>query len=581
VKHTTRASRRPKIALAGAALAFGLLVAACGGGDDGGSSGTEAPAGSEAPSGSDAPSATEAPSGTDPAKVPMPGGTLVMGLEAETSDPWRPSEMVCAISCHMVARSVYDALMVPGEDNVPHPYLAESVTPNDDCTVWSITARSGVKFHDGTDFDGAAIVENLSRHKTALLTGTAIKSVTDISVDAADPMTAVVTVEKPWCTFTWYLTGQIGYMASPAWLAASDADEALRNQPVGTGPFVFDSYKPGESYKGVKNADYWNQPYPYLDSIEYIPINDGLKRRDALKAGDIDILHTGNGEVITEFRNSPDEFPSLEITKNGETAYTLLHVTQEGSPIQDQRVRCAMAYATDNALVNEIVSFGVNQLANGPFSPDQVGYLEDSGYPLEQDMARAQELIADYKAENPGELKISLATTTDATNLVIANYQVDFYKEAGFDEVTVDQIDQAQYIVTALLGNFQVFQWRNHGGVDLDQQYVWWHSSSSLDVGALALNFGRIKDAQLDELLDANRASTDPAEKKQIAEDVNRLFAEQCYNIWGSYQVWMIPHKPGINGIEANNLVLPDGMAALEGAGIAGTFYPATVWRES
>lgn len=197
-----------------------------------------------------------------------------------------------------------------------------------------------------------------------------------------------------------------------------------------------------------------------------------------------------------------------------------------------------------------------------------------------QDMAKAQELIAAYKAENPGPLKISLATTNDATNLVIANYQKDWFEEAGVDEVTIDQIDQAQYIVTALLGNFQVFQWRNHGGVDLDQQYFWWHSSSSLDVGSLALNFGRIKDSKLDALLDANRASVDPAEKKQIAEDVNRLFASECYNLWGSYTIWLLASKTAVKGLDASNFVTPEGEVALEGAGIAGTFYPHTVWLQ-
>ena len=241
-------------------------------------------------------------------------------------------------------------------------------------------------------------------------------------------------------------------------------------------------------------------------------------------------------------------------------------------------MRCALAYASDADATNQAVSFGVNKLANGPFSPDQVGFLEDSGYPLVQDMAKAQELIASYKADNPGELKLALATTNDATNLVVANFQKDWFEEAGVDEVTIDQIDQGAYIVTALLGTFQIFQWRNHGGVDLDQQYFWWNTSSAQPVGELALNFGRIKDAKLDALLDANRASADPAEKKQIAEDVNRLFATECYNIWASYTVWMVAGVPQFQGIEASNLVLPDGDQALEGAGIAGTFYPATVW---
>lgn len=519
---------------------------------------------------------------TEPAKQPKSGGNLVMGVEAETSSPWRPAEMVCAISCHQIARAVYDTLALTGADDKPHPYLASAIEPNDDNTVWRITAREGVTFHDGTPFDGAAIVDNLTRHKTGLLTGVAIKSVTDISLDPADPMTAVVTVEKPWATFPYYLTGQVGYIASPTWLAASDADQTLRSQPVGTGPFVFADYKANEFFKATKNPDYWNKPYPFLDSIEFIPIADALKRRDALKAGDVDLIHTTNGQSIVEFRESTDEFPSIETTDKSETAYSLLHVTKEGSILTDQRIRCALANAYDAKTVNDSINQGVNELANGPFSPGQVGYLDDTGYPMVQDMAKAQELVNEYKAEHPGEkLTLALATTNDATNLVVANFQKQWWEQAGIDEVTIDQIDQGNYIVTALLGQFEVFQWRNHGGVDLDQQYFWWHSSSSLPIGELALNFGRIKDDKLDALLDQNRASTDPAEKKQIAEDVNRLFASECYDLWTTWTVWMVVGDPGIEGIPGENLTLPDGGTGQDGAGIAGTFFPATLWLDA
>ena len=106
-------------------------------------------------------------------------------------------------------------------------------------------------------------------------------------------------------------------------------------------------------------------------------------------------------------------------------------------------------------------------------------------------MDKAKELIAEYKAEHPGPLNLSLATTQDETNLTIAQFQKQWFEEAGVDTVTLDQLDQGNYIVAALLGNFQVFQWRNHSGVDMDQQYIWWHSSTALPVGELALNFGR------------------------------------------------------------------------------------------
>ena len=73
-------------------------------------------------------------------------------------------------------------------------------------------------------------------------------------------------------------------------------------------------------------------------------------------------------------------------------------------------------------------------------------------------------------------------------------------------------------------------------------------------------------------------ASTDPARKKEIAEEVNRLFGTQCYDIWGSYSIWGIASKPSVHGLSL--IPLPDGTNAPFGAGISGTFYPMTLWVE-
>ena len=97
-----------------------------------------------------------------------------------------------------------------------------------------------------------------------------------------------------------------------------------------------------------------------------------------------------------------------------------------------------------------------------------------------------------------------------------------------------------------------------------------------MPVGELALNFGRIKDPQIDQLLDQNRSETDPAKKQEYAEEVNRIFAEQCYNLWGTWDIWGIAHKPTVHGVE--NFDLPDGSTSQFGQGIAGTFYPMTLW---
>ena len=572
-----RPPRRAAWALAASLVAFGLLAAACGGDDSGSSAGTTVAGGAGTTAAGGA--ATTAAS----AETPQNGGKLVYGIEADTGSPWEPSKALLAISGHTVIRSIYDSLEIATVDGKVVPYLAESVTPNADYTVWTIKGRSGVTFHDGTPFDGAAIADNLKRHFTSFLTAKILADVAtnadgspQIAVDPSDPMAVTITMKRSWVPFPIYLTGAIGYMASPTWQAAADKDPALEAKPVGTGPFVFKDYKPGESFDATKNPNYWNKPYPYLDEVEYRVIPDGKTRAAALEAGDVNIIQTDDGENIAKFRDEADQFPMTEISAFGETGYTLLNVTQEGSPLTDQRVRCAMAYATDEQALIDKIGAGINQVASGPFSPTQVGYLEDTGYPLKQDMAKAQELVASYKADNPGPLNINLSTTQDATALVVAQAQQEFFKQAGFDNVQISQIEQAKYILTALQGDFQAFQWRNHGGLDLDAQYIWWHSINALPPGQLALNFGRIKDPVIDQALDANRGETDPAKKKELAETVNKEFATQCWNIWGDFDLWGLPHTPDVQGLE--DFTTPSGEKVCLCNGIAGVYNVQSVW---
>ena len=96
-------------------------------------------------------------------------------------------------------------------------------------------------------------------------------------------------------------------------MKAADADTALEAKPVGTGPFVFKDYKPGESFTATKNPNYWNKPYPYLDEVEFRVIPDGKTRASALEAGDVNMIHTDDGENIAKFRDEADQFPMTEI----------------------------------------------------------------------------------------------------------------------------------------------------------------------------------------------------------------------------------------------------------------------------
>ena len=521
---------------------------------------------------------------TPPELKPVAGGKLVMAIEAETSSGWTPASMICAISCHTVARSVYDTLTLVGADGSMQPNLLKSIKPSADYKTWTLTAREGIKFHDGTPFNGAAIADNLSRHQKAFLTGKAFKDVESVTVDPANPMVAIAKMKRPWVSFPVYLAGQIGYMASPTWLKAVEGDPTLATKPVGTGPFIYKEFVANDHFTATKNKDYWRSKdgYPYLDEVTFRPLDDQPQRVKGLEGGTFDMTHLSSGKEIVQVRDEAAKFNMIETTKYGETNYVLLNVANEGanatSPILDQRIRCAMANAYDQTVLNTNKYKGVDKVANGPFSPDQIGYLADSGYP-KFDVAAGKALVDAYKKEkgvNKVEIKLTTTPSPDAQEdqTVFAGQM----KEIGID-ATLNNVEQGAYIVTALKGDFQVFAWRNHGGVDPDAQRIWWHSEAADPLGAFGLNFGRIKDPNIDKQLDIIRESPDAAVRKTAAEEINRIFGKQCYDLWDTWTTWAIASNKKIHGIQ--DYKLPDGGDAAFGSGIAGTFQIAAIWKEA
>lgn len=546
-----------------------MLAAACGDDDSD----------SAAPEGGDEGAGDQSETESEPVDEgePTPGGSLVYGLEADSATPWTPAKTVCAISCHMVMRSVFDPLTLYGDDETVRPNLLESFEANEDNTEWTLTPRQGITFHDGTPFDAAAIVANLEAHKASFLTAKALLQMESAAV-SEDGASAVVTMSGPWGNFPAFLSGQVGYMASPTWLAAAAADTAQEAKPVGTGPFVFESYEPGGSFVATKNAEYWraDEGLPYLDRIEYRVLADSQARKNALLNGDIDMMHASSGEVISELRDQ-DSIELTEITEYGETNYILMNNGDPESHLSDVRVRRALAHALDNQVLIDRRGAGVGEVANGPFSPTQTGHLEETGYP-EYDPEEAKKLLDEYKEETGSDtVEIAYTTTTDPAALQTAELLKQFWEQVGFS-IPLAQIEQGQFIVTALTGDFEMFGWRNHGGVSPDSQRIWWHSETADEPGALALNFGRIRDDVIDENLDIIRTTTDKAEVQEAAEAINERFAEQVYNLWTSWTVWSAASRPEVNGLGA--FTLPDGGETIYGNGFGGSHQVAQLWVE-
>ncbi|MFM2071608.1 MAG: hypothetical protein RLZZ623_1871 [Actinomycetota bacterium] len=525
------------------------------------------------------------------------GGTLIVSGEAEVANPWTPAAMQCDSYCQQRARTFYDPLMVTNSDLKVVGFLVDTFEPNADFTEWTFTLRPGITFHDGTPLDAAAVVKNLQLTGTGLLISNAITDYGknpdgSLAIEATGDLTFTIKTGKggdlsqplPWPNLPATLTGQLGFIASPTWLDAVAADPAKATMAVGSGPFIVDSYAPRDKLVVKRNPNYWmkdakGNQLPYLDSIEFRVIEDSETAGSALENGDIDIFSTSSAVVISKFRAEADKFPMTEQNTLTETNYILIDLDKPG-PLQDERVRCALARAINAQELIDLTADGILQVANGLFSPGQEGYMEDNGTANVQDIEGAKALIAAYQKDNPGDITVNYGTTVSAINAQVAELLKGYWDAIGV-KTDIQQVPQDKFITNALFGDpgFFMYGWRNHAGVTIDNQYFWWHSAAAPPDGSLALNFGRVRDPIVDDNLEKQRTETDPAKREVFAENVNKQMAAKCYQLAESWTLWGTPHKPQVQGLAT--FMLPDGSLSRDGAGFSGQFWTQTLWLDA
>jgi peptide/nickel transport system substrate-binding protein len=534
--------------------ALALFAAACGSKSDS-SGGTTATTGAQT-------NITLAATG-----APQSGGAFVMGLEAE-SDGFNPTVNRWAISGTEVGLAVFDPLVAYDANNTAQPYLAQSLTPNADYTVWTITVRPNIKFHDGTPLNGASITTMFNAHLKSPLTRPALAPIA--SVKTTGDLTSEITMSTPWVTFPNSLTSQLGMVpAASMFNPDGSGTDAGQRAPVGTGPFVFSSWEPDKSFTATKNPTYWRTGLPYLNSIEFRPIPDSGTRTSALRSGDINMMHTSDFQQVVKLRQSAKDGQLQIVEDNGEGEEDFLIVNTADPQVSDVRVRKAMAQALDRKAINAAINAGIAEDATGVFKPTSKWYVE-TDYP-QYDPAAAKAAIQAYTAETGKVPTFTIGTTNNPLNQQQAQLIQQMFNDAGM-KTEVKITEQAAFIADAVQGNYQVNIWRQFGAVDPDGDALWWYSTNGGDgnaKGGLTLNIARNRDPKIDAALDQGRQSTDEATRKQAYADLQRLMATDLPYIWMNHALWAVAAGNSVRGI--TNGPLPDGQPSLPIGG-AGDF---------
>ena len=501
--------------------------------------------------------------------TPKKGGALTMGIEAEDQG-FDPASARFDEAGVLYARTVFDPLTIVAADGSIQPYLAQSVTPNADYSVWTITARPNVMFHDNTPCDAAAIAGSLE-HFLAGIYAFTVSPITKVSVSGN---TVVVTMNQPWVPFPAYLAGgiggQIGYIVAPSMIANPNG----ATHPVGTGPFVFGGWVPNDHYTANRNPNYWRSGMPYLDSITFKPIVDNQQRANSLTSGQIGMFHTDQPEVILQFRNDQsvgyvdDSGPVI-----GEPDQNFVMLNLEAAPFTDIRVRQACAMAVSAQQYSQVVDRGVNAPSNQPFVPGTPYYTSNSGYPA-YNPTQAKSLVSQVQSSTGQPVSFTLLSTNSPYAIKAAEYLQSQFQNVGM-KVQLAQIQQADEINAALAGKFQAVVWRQFAAADPDINYLWW-SPTEVHQG-FAVNFARNTDPQIETYLQTGRRSANSQTRAQAYQQVAQQLNKDLPYIWNDRATWAVVTSSKVQNW--NNPTTPSGAKA-QGM-VVGTIWPTQVWLES
>ncbi len=289
---------------------------------------------------------------------------LALAAGAETvlrvGSPWAPKTLDIQKYGYLFARlGVTESLVGVDEKVKLVPCLAESWKVSDDRLTWTFAIRPGVRFHDGSLLTAALALESLKRLQDS---GTLLKTVPIAAIEAPDAATLVVRTSQPFAPLAAYLSKGEAAIVSPA---SFDATGAMV-KPIGTGPFVFDSWKVQDEVVTTANPQYWAGTRAKVDRVVYKGVPEAMTRLTMLRAGELDIAQILPADAAKAVALDPAF--RLQTREIGRTRLIGFNLTR--TPFDDPRLRRAASLAIDRAAIVTHLLDGVGRPASSLFPPD-------------------------------------------------------------------------------------------------------------------------------------------------------------------------------------------------------------------
>ena len=447
-----------------------------------------------------------------------------MESEPDNLDPW----LSAASDTEAVFHNVFEGLVLFDETGALIPGLAESWDISDDGLTYTFHLRDDVTFHNGKAFsaeDVAYTYESLSGLGGEEALSSKFKNLT--SVEVVDDYTVTMTLAEADAAFLQYTRVAVlpkGY-------------EDQSSAPVGTGPFVFEKYVPGQMVVLEKNEDYYDESrMPKIDEAQIYIMGDDSAVLTALQSGQLDagIVYADSADYLTG---------DFTVNSSPQNMVQLFALNNSATPFDDVRVRQAFEYAVNKDQIIDGVFAGYATELYSNFSPVMSYFYNDE---LEDvytyDVDKAKELMAEAGYEDGFDITIT----------VPSNYQ----KHIDTAQVIAQQLKQIN--VNATIEPVEWGQWLEQVYTNADYQTTVVGLTGKLDpndilgryVSDYAKNFMKYNNPDYDKLIEQAKAESDPAARMKLLHQAEDILVGQDYVVDPLYfytQKYML--RDGIEGM--------------------------------
>lgn len=455
------------------------------------------------------------------AENPVTGGRLNMGLLLEPPgfDPFHQA----ADARIRLSVLVYQGLFYESPDGSAAPLLAESYELSDDGLTYTIKLRQGVKFHTGADMtaEDVAYSYNYIRNPDNGSPGAGDFSMVE-SVEAVDPSTVRIVLSVRNASLPMTLGNKYGGVVPAGFFDDENAKNLINVQSVGTGPFKLTEFVPNSHVVLERNPDYWEAGVPYLDAIDFSIMPNSAAMLVALRNKRIDLVALNRPQDVQQVANVPD----LTVERWPSLAQTAIDLGSELKPLDDVRVRQAIALAVDKT---QITQGAVGEY--GTVLGTMTAAMQDAwGLPLEEtplqtpDIEKAKALLAE--AGHPDGFNLTLTTINGFDWMDPASVTLkEQLAQIGIN-LDIQRVDLGVWV-----NNFRASQMGftfNDWSSQPDPNLLYYRHFHAKPDGA---DFRNWANEEASALLDEGRAESDPAKRKEIYARFQTILAESVPTI--------------------------------------------------